>query len=48
MTLQDTIVKAKSELQRYKYLSAESPSNATYARMVVYWTNTLDALEKMS
>lgn len=48
MTLQDAIVKAKSELQRYKYLSAENPSNGTYARMVLYWANTLDALERMA
>lgn len=48
MTLQDTLNKAKSELRRYEYLSGENPNNKTYELMVVYWINTVQALERMS
>lgn len=48
MTLQDTINKAKSELRKYDYLCGENPDNKAYARMFIYWSNTVQALESMS
>lgn len=46
-TVINELFKAKSELQKAKYLSAESPKDVQKSKMVLYWTNVVKYLESL-